>query len=212
VIAGSLGCRFADLRCRAAACHANQLAAAACRHPWRGCRRAGPGFGEAVTNAILCGFLQHPAGQGRRRVHGGWIEATIGDRATPAPHTAPLTSRCGRGGRWLTGLLVDEVCLARARAGMLVTLRRCIPRGLVIVDAPGPIGVVEMIFPKAYDGQYRTPGIAWVEREVDATPARQPAPVALGSYLPNSSGKRRGRPPRSLQRPHDERSASGGHL
>jgi hypothetical protein len=31
-------------------------------------------------------------------VQGGWIEATIGDRATPAPHTAPLTSHCGRGG------------------------------------------------------------------------------------------------------------------
>jgi len=38
-------------------------------------------------------------------------------------------------------------------------------------------------------GNTRTPGIAWVEREVDATPARQPAPVALGSYLPHSSGK-----------------------
>jgi hypothetical protein len=38
---------------------------------------------------------------------------------------------------------------------MLVTLRRCIPRGLVIVDAPGPIGAVEMIFPEAYDGQYQ---------------------------------------------------------
>ena len=38
---------------------------------------------------------------------------------------------------------------------MLVTLRRCIPRGLVIVDVPGPIGAVEMIFPKAYDGQYQ---------------------------------------------------------
>jgi hypothetical protein len=32
---------------------------------------------------------------------------------------------------------------------MLVTLRRCIPRGLVIVDPPGPIGAVEMIFPKS---------------------------------------------------------------
>jgi hypothetical protein len=44
---------------------------------------------EAVTNAILCGFLQHPAGQGRRRGAGGWIEATIGDRATPAPTPLP---------------------------------------------------------------------------------------------------------------------------
>ena len=34
-------------------------------------------------------------------------------------------------------------------AGMLVTLRRCIPRGLVIVDASGAIGAVEMIFPKS---------------------------------------------------------------
>jgi hypothetical protein len=51
-----------------------------------------------------------------------------------------------------------------------------------------------------------------VEWGVDAPPARQSAPVALGSYLPHSSGKRRGRPPCSLQRPHDERSASGGHL
>jgi hypothetical protein len=70
------------------------------------------------------------------------------------PHRSPDEPL--RAWRWLTGLLVDEVCLARARAGMLVTLRRCIiPRGLVIVDAPGPIGAVEMIFPKAYDGQYQ---------------------------------------------------------
>jgi hypothetical protein len=41
---------------------------------------------------------------------------------------------------------------------------------------------------KPTTGNTRTPG-AWVEREVDATPARQPAPVALGSYLPHSSGK-----------------------
>ena len=87
-------------------------------------------------------------------VEGGWIEATIGDRATPRPpHRSPDEPL--RAWRWLTGLLVDEVCLARARAGMLVTLRRCIPRGPVIVDAPGPIGAVEMIFPKAYDGQYQ---------------------------------------------------------
>jgi hypothetical protein len=61
-------------------------------------------------------------------------------------------------------------------------------------------------------GQYRTTGIAG-EWGVDAPPARQPVPVALGSYLPHSSGKAaRPPPPCSLQRPHDERSASGGHL
>ena len=41
---------------------------------------------------------------------------------------------------------------------MLVTLRRCIPWGLVIVGAPGPSGAVVMIFPKAYDGQYQDSG------------------------------------------------------
>ena len=53
------------------------------------------------------------------------------------PHRSPDEPL--RAWRWLTGLLVDEVCLARARAGMLVTLRRCIPRGLVIVDAQGAL-------------------------------------------------------------------------
>jgi hypothetical protein len=65
----------------------------------------------------------------------------------PLPHRSPDEPL--RAWRWLIGLLVDEVCLARARAGMLVTLCRCIPQGLVIVDAPGPIGAVEMIFPKS---------------------------------------------------------------
>jgi len=50
---------------------------------------------EAVTNAILCGFLQHPAGQGGRRVQGGWIEATICDRAAPASHRSSGPGACG---------------------------------------------------------------------------------------------------------------------
>ena len=66
---------------------------------------------------------------------------------------------------------------------------------LVIADAPGPIGAVEMTFPKPTTG---TTGLeSQVKREVDATPARQSAPVALGSYLPHSSGKA-ARPPSML--------------
>ncbi len=60
------------------------------------------------------------------RVRGGWIEVTIRDRGRPAvPRTAPVASLRGRG-LWLIGQLVDEVRLAKARPGTLVTLRRCI--------------------------------------------------------------------------------------
>jgi hypothetical protein len=52
---------------------------------------------EAVTTAILC-----PATCSRSKaavgVQGGWIEATICDRAAPASRIAPLTSPCGVGG------------------------------------------------------------------------------------------------------------------
>ena len=47
---------------------------------------------------------------------GGWIEATIGGRAGPTSRTATLTSPCGRE-LWLIWQLVDELCLANARAG-----------------------------------------------------------------------------------------------
>ena len=47
---------------------------------------------EAVTNAILCGFLR-------------------------IPHRS-LMSPCGRG-RWLIGQLVDELCFAKARSETL---------------------------------------------------------------------------------------------
>lgn len=81
---------------------------------------------EAATNAVLCGSSDaHPVTV-TVRVRGGWIEATIRDRGRPtAPGTAPVTSLRGRE-LWLIGQLVDEVRLAKAHPGTLLTLRRCI--------------------------------------------------------------------------------------
>jgi anti-sigma regulatory factor (Ser/Thr protein kinase) len=81
---------------------------------------------EAATNAILYGSGDAQPVTVTLRVGGGWIEATIRDRGRPAaPRTAPVTGLRGRG-LWLIGQLVDELRLAKARPGTLVTLRRCI--------------------------------------------------------------------------------------
>ncbi len=81
---------------------------------------------EAATNAILYGSGDAQPVTVTVRVGGGWIEATIRDRGRPAaPRAAPVTSFHGRG-LWLIGQLVDELRLAKARPGTLVTLRRCI--------------------------------------------------------------------------------------
>jgi len=81
---------------------------------------------EAATNAILYGSGDAQPVTVTVRVRGGWIEVTIRDRGRPAaPSTAPVASLRGRG-LWLIGQLVDELRLAKARPGTLVTLRRCI--------------------------------------------------------------------------------------
>jgi anti-sigma regulatory factor (Ser/Thr protein kinase) len=81
---------------------------------------------EAATNAILYGSDDAQPVTVTVRVGGGWVEAAIRDRGRPAaPGTAPVTGLRGRG-LWLIGQLVDEVRLAKARPGTLVTLRRCI--------------------------------------------------------------------------------------
>jgi anti-sigma regulatory factor (Ser/Thr protein kinase) len=79
---------------------------------------------EAATNAILYGSGDAQLVTVAVRVQAGWIEAIIRDRGRPAaPRTAPATSLRGRG-LWLIGQLVDELRLAKARPGTLVTLRR----------------------------------------------------------------------------------------
>src|SRR5262245_44348190 len=79
---------------------------------------------EAATNAILYGSSDIQPVTVTVRVGGGWIEATIRDRGRlAAPHAAPIMGLHGRG-RWLIGQLVDELRLAKARPGTLVTLRR----------------------------------------------------------------------------------------
>jgi anti-sigma regulatory factor (Ser/Thr protein kinase) len=81
---------------------------------------------EAATNAILYGSGDAQPVTATVRVRGDWIEATVRDRGRPAaPRTAPVTSLRGRG-LWLIGQLVDELRLAKARPGTLVTLRRWI--------------------------------------------------------------------------------------
>jgi anti-sigma regulatory factor (Ser/Thr protein kinase) len=81
---------------------------------------------EAATNAILYGSGEAEPVTVTVRVAGGWIEATIRDRGHPiAPRAASVTGLHGRG-LWLISQLVDELRLAKARPGTLVTLRRCI--------------------------------------------------------------------------------------
>jgi hypothetical protein len=89
-------CRIADLPCRAAS-----------RRPISLQQLLPPSWGEvvvddvvlAITNAILCGSLQHPAGQVAVQVQGGWIEATICDRAALPPTSLLATPLRGvRGG------------------------------------------------------------------------------------------------------------------
>jgi hypothetical protein len=174
--------------CRIASCvragRAVRPACSSCRPPsW--VRRRGADRQRGRHRRFPVRFLQRPTGQGGRR---SARRLDRGDdlRPDPASHSAPLTSPCGRG-RWLIGQLVDELCLARVRSGTLVTFRRYIPR-----RCAQPIGAVGMPSQPPATGNT---GLleSQVEREVDAPLARQSAPVALGSYLPQSSGKA-GRP------------------
>ncbi len=94
---------------------------------------------EAATNAILYGSGDAQPVTVTVRVGGGWVEATIRDRGRPAaPHAAPVMSLRGRG-LWLIGQLVDEVRLAKARPGTLVTLRRRIGDPAVAELPDGPV-------------------------------------------------------------------------
>jgi len=96
---------------------------------------------EAATNAILHGSGDAQPVTVTVRVGGGWVEATIRDRGRPAaPRTAPVASLRGRG-LWLIGQLVDELRLAKARPGTLVTLRRCIGDRAVGGSPNGPVAV-----------------------------------------------------------------------
>jgi hypothetical protein len=61
-------------------------------------------------------------------------------------------------------------------------------------NEPGSSRVVSFRLPEG--GQFSR-AVDTVEREIDATLARQPVPVGLGSYLPHSSGKA-ARPPSTL--------------
>ena len=96
---------------------------------------------EAATNAILYGSGDAQPVTVTVRVGGGWIEATIRDRGRgrpAAPGTAPVASLRGRG-LWLISQLVDELRLAKARPGTLVTLRRRIGDPAVGGVPDGPV-------------------------------------------------------------------------
>ena len=94
---------------------------------------------EAAANAVLYGSGDAQPVTVTVRVRGGWIEATIRDRAAPS-RVAPVMSLRGRG-LWLIGQLVDELRLAKARPGTLVTLRRCIGGPAVGGLPNGPVAV-----------------------------------------------------------------------
>jgi len=100
-----------------------------------------PSASEAATNAILYGSGDAQPVTVTVSVRGGWIEVTIRDRGRPAaPRTAAVASLGGRG-LWLIGQLVDELRLAKARPGTLVTLRRCIGDPAIGELPDGPVAV-----------------------------------------------------------------------
>ncbi|HZD69560.1 MAG TPA: ATP-binding protein [Actinomycetes bacterium] len=94
---------------------------------------------EAATNAVLYGSGAAQPVTVTVTVGGGWVEATIRDRGRPpAPRAGAVTGLRGRG-LWLIGQLVDELRLAKARPGTLVTLRRCIGDPAVGGLPDGPV-------------------------------------------------------------------------
>ncbi len=83
---------------------------------------------EAATNAIVYGSSGTQPVAVAVQVRGGWIEATIRDwgrAADTAPRPVPDQSLGGRG-LWLIAQVADEVRLAKAHPGTLVTLRWCV--------------------------------------------------------------------------------------
>jgi anti-sigma regulatory factor (Ser/Thr protein kinase) len=97
---------------------------------------------EAATNAILDGSCDAQPVKVTVRMQGGWIEATIRDRGRPPSRAAPVMSLRGRG-LWLIWQLVDELRLAKARPGTLVTPRRCIGDPPSASCRDGPVAVSE---------------------------------------------------------------------
>jgi hypothetical protein len=158
---------------------------------------------EAATNASCVGSCNIHLVKVAAGVQGGRIETTICDQA-PRPQRSP-----------------DELLRAWAVADRAVG-RRVAPCESPLRDAGDPprciscrcarsIGAVGMPSQPPATGNTRLLESP-VEREVDATPARQSAACRAGKLPATLVGRRGGRPPRSLERPHDGRSASGGHL
>jgi hypothetical protein len=88
-----------------------------------------------------------------------------------------------------------------------VTLRRCIPRRRAQADRCGRDAFPSRLRRAIPDNRHRRLNGESMHRRLGS-----PCLSHWGSYLPHSSGKAARPPPRSLQRPHDGRSASGGHL
>jgi hypothetical protein len=189
VLAAPPSC-LAGLRC------AVRPACSSCRPPSRvRLSTTWPGFSEAVTTPSCVGSCNlqpvKAAVWGARRLDRGHDLRP----GRPASHTAPPASPCGHA-RWLIGQLVDESCFVKA------PLR----------DAGEPPPVIPRVTGDRRCAQANRCGRDdlssrlrraipdyWVSQVdgVDATPARQPAPVAPGSYLPHSTGKT-ARPPSTL--------------
>jgi hypothetical protein len=193
--------------CRIASCvragRAVRPACSSCRPPsW--VRRRGADRQRGRHRRFPVRFLQRPTGQGGRR---SARRLDRGDdlRPDPASHSAPLTSPCGRG-RWLIGQLVDELCLARVRSGTLVTFRRYIPRRCAQPTVRS--GCLPSRLRRAIPD-------SWNRRLNGKSMHRWLGSPRLSHWeatCHTRRARRGGRSPCSLQRPHDGRSASGGHL
>ena len=189
VLAASPSC-LAGLRC------AVRPACSSCRPPSRvRLSMTWPGFSEAVTTPSCVGSCNlqpvKAAVWGARRLDRGHDLRP----GRPASHTAPPASPCGHA-RWLIGQLVDESCFVKAPLRDAGEPPPVIPRVTGDRRCAQADRCGRDDLPVAYDGQYRTTGYRRL-MGVDATPARQSAPVAPGSYLPHSTG-RTARPPSTL--------------
>jgi hypothetical protein len=205
-------CGIAELPCRASARRPTSLQQLLAASPGRGCcRRRGAGRQRGRHQRHPVWVLRHQPVRVAVGLQAGWIEATICDRAVPASHTAPVTTPCRA---W---------AVADRAVGRRVVL--CEGPLRDAGDAPPEHPSADWHLSKRQADRCghhdrlsrlrRASPDSWNRRlngKVDATPARQSASVTLGSYLRHSSGKAARHPPRSLQRSHDERSASGGHL
>jgi len=198
---GSWKLLAASPSCVRAGC-AVRPACSSCRPPSR-VRQRSADRQRGRHQRIVCGFLQHPTGQGGRRVQGGRIETTICDQA-PRPQRSPDEP--------LRAWAVADRAVGRRVAPCESPLRdagdppRCIPRRRAQVDRWDRDAFLSRLRRAIPDSWNRRLNGKSLQRRLG-----RPPPVGLGRYLPHSSEGGEAAL-HARWRSHDGRSASGGHL